>query len=176
MNAVEVSVHIFHCIGSVCVGSVRFIYTRFTICFNYNLLQLNLYCLMVTQSVTSSHAYLKTIQSKTKIINAELNKRSSVTFDLLFVPKVFTFVICILQLYCIPPTSQLYQELFLIYVALTFQKQLLYMQNLLSPIVEKFNSVVTKVIIFTVYSCVLIFSYRHVFVNKKVKLFVALDD
>ena len=60
---------------------------------------------MVTQSVTSSHAYLKTIQSKTKIINAELNERSAVTFDLLLVPKVFTFVICILQLYCIPQTS-----------------------------------------------------------------------
>ena len=60
---------------------------------------------MVTQSVTSSHAYLKTIRSKTKIINAELNKRSAVTFDFLLVPKVFTFVICILQLYCIPPTS-----------------------------------------------------------------------
>ena len=29
---------------------------------------------MVTQSVTSSHAYLETIRSKTKIINAELNK------------------------------------------------------------------------------------------------------
>ena len=28
---------------------------------------------MVMQSVTSSHAYIKPIQSKTKIINAQLN-------------------------------------------------------------------------------------------------------
>lgn len=82
-----------------------------------------------------------------------------IVFNLLVVPKI----------YCS------------IYFALSFQKQLLYMKNLLSPIIVKFDSVVTKVIV-RGYSCVLIIpSYPDVLfiipkIKKKVNLLVGLDE